>query len=52
MPAVVEKHPSSKVQDETVESFILMANKGPRGDNNHQLEGMFKKVCPARPQPF
>jgi hypothetical protein len=23
-----------------------MANKGPRGDNNHQLEGMVKKACP------
>jgi hypothetical protein len=36
----------------TVEYFIPMANKGPRGDNNHQLEGMVKKVRPARPQPF
>jgi hypothetical protein len=35
-----------------VEYFIPMANKGPRRDNNHQLEGMFKKVRPARPQPF
>jgi hypothetical protein len=24
-----------------------MANICPRGDNNHQLEGMFKKVRPA-----
>jgi len=29
-----------------------MANTVPRGDSNHQLEGMFKKVRPARPQPF
>jgi hypothetical protein len=36
----------------TVEYFIPMVNTGPRGDNHHQLEGMFKKVCPARLQPF
>jgi hypothetical protein len=36
----------------TVEYFIPMANTGPRGDIHHQLEGMFKKVRPARPQPF
>jgi hypothetical protein len=36
----------------TVEYFIFMANTGPRGNSNHQLEGMFKKVRPARPQPF
>jgi hypothetical protein len=33
-----------------VEYFIPMANTGPRGDRHHQLEGMFKKVRPARPQ--
>jgi hypothetical protein len=32
-----------------VEYFIPMANTGPRGDSNYQLEGMFKKVRPARP---
>jgi hypothetical protein len=30
----------------TVEYFIPMANIVPRGDNNHQLEGMFQKACP------
>ena len=34
------------------EFFIPMANTGPRGDSHHQQEGMFKKVRPARPQPF
>ena len=32
-----------------VEYFIPMANTGPREDSPHQLEGMFKKVRPARP---
>jgi len=36
----------------TVEYFTPMANTCPRGDSHHQLEGMFKKVRPARPQPF
>jgi hypothetical protein len=36
----------------TVEFFISMANSDPRGDSHHELEGMFKKVRPARPQPF
>jgi len=36
----------------TVEYFTPMANKRPRGGSHHQLEGMFKKVRPARPQPF
>jgi len=36
----------------TVEYFTPMANKCSRGDSHHQLEGMFKKVRPARPQPF
>ena len=35
-----------------VEYFTPMAHTGPRGDSHHQLEGMFKKVRPARPQPF
>ena len=38
--------------DRAVEYFIPMAHTGPRGDSHHQLEGMFKKVRPARPQPF
>jgi len=36
----------------TVEYFTPMANTCPGGDSHHQLEGMFKKVRPARPQPF
>jgi len=36
----------------TVEYFTPMPNKCPRGESHHQLEGMFKKVRPARPQPF
>jgi len=30
-------------QTQTVEYFTPMANKCPRGDRHHQLEGMFKK---------
>jgi hypothetical protein len=33
-----------------VEYFIPMANTGQRRDSHHQLEGMFKKVRPARPR--
>ena len=33
-----------------VEYFIPMANTCPKGDSHHQLEGMFKKVRPARPR--
>ncbi len=34
-------------QTQTVEYFTPMANKCPRGDRHHQLEGMFKKPVPA-----
>jgi len=37
---------------EAVEYFTPIANTCPRGESPHQLEGMFKKVRPARPQPF
>ena len=39
-----------KLQEGTVENFTPIANTCPRGDSQHQLEGMFKKVRPARPQ--
>ncbi len=35
-----------------VEYFTPLATTRPTGERHQQLEGMFKKVRPARPQPF
>ena len=53
IPSLSERYIEKEfIQYGTVEYFIPMADTGPRGDSHHQLEGMFKKVRPARPQPF
>ena len=36
----------------SVEEFMPVITRWSSDDRQHQLEGMFKKICPARPQPF
>lgn len=40
------------IQHGAVEYFISMAHKSSCRDPGHECEGLFKKVHPARPQPF